>query len=175
MEIYFISSNFRKRRLITKLRMMAHNLFKVKGRHFELPGPTPAVGSHCVRSRKTIPIQSPGATLAAGSHRVRSRKTLPIRITWSYTRIRSHVVLSRKNVLIRITWSYTRSRESVSNLGKLYPFESPGPTPEVRIYVVRCRKTLSIRISWSYTRSRNPCCPIQENIAHSNHLVLHPQ
>jgi hypothetical protein len=109
MEIYFISSNFRKRRLITKLRMMAHDLFKVKGRHFELPGPTPAVGSHCVRSRKTIPI--------------------------------------------RITWCYTRSRESSCPI----------------------QENLTHSNHLVLHTHKESCCPIQEKRTHSNHLVLHPQ
>jgi hypothetical protein len=72
---------------------------------FEPPGPTPAVGSHVVRSKKTLliritwsytrsrdsccpvhenpyPFESHDPTPAVGSHVARYRKILPIRITW---------------------------------------------------------------------------------------------
>ena len=200
--------------------MMAHNLFKVKGRHFELPGPTPAVGSHCVRSRKTIPIRitwcytrsresscpiqenlTHSNHLVLHTHKesccpiqekrthsnhlvlhpqqgvsVQSRKTLPIRITWSYTRSKDLCCAVQENLIhSNLLVLHPQQESLLSDTGKHCTFESLGPTPAVGSHVVRSRKTLPIRIPWFYTRSRESCCPIQENLTHSNHMVLHPQ
>ena len=98
-------------------------LFSDQGKYypFESHGPTPTVGIHVDRSRKTLhiritwsythsrdsccPIQdrftifeSPGPTFAVGIHVIRCRKTLLIRKIWSYTRSRISCYPIQKNL-----------------------------------------------------------------------------
>lgn len=63
----------------------------------------------------------------------------------------------------------------VADAEKLYPFESFGYTLSVGIHVVRSSKAQLMPMIWSYVCGSDSCRQIQENITHSNHLVIHSQ